>query len=182
MERSQAVRYTYEDLLSIPESHSRHEIIDGELFATPLARWNHQQVAANLIVLLNSVVNEGKHGAVVGPMTIHLHDELVLEPDVVFIREERMHIVDPDGHVHGAPDLVVEILSPSTQRYDWNVKRKRYLENGVPELWIVDVDGRTVDVWRQEGEEPQREQEVLVWRVGARDHRLPLSEVFRGVR
>jgi len=184
VERSRAVRYTYQDLLSIPESHARHEIIDGELFVTPLARWNHQKVAANLIVMLASAVRapEGDLGTVVGPMTVRLHDDLVLEPDVVFVRAERMRIVDPEGHVHGPPDLVVEILSPSTQRYDWNVKRKRYLESGVPELWIVDVDDRAVDVLLPGGLEPRRVRDALRWRVGERSIDLPLTDVFRGVR
>jgi Uma2 family endonuclease len=115
-------------------------------------------------------------------MTVHLHDELVLEPDLVFISNDRMDIADPEGWVHGPPDLVVEILSPTTRRRDEGVKRERYLEWGVQELWIVDVDERSVDVWRAGAEAPERVQDALVWRVGGRTFEIPLQDVFRRVK
>lgn len=182
MERSQAIRYNYTDLLSLPESHERHEIIDGELFVTPTPRYNHQRVAANLVLVLGPLLADDDLGEIVGPMTVHLHDELVLEPDLIFVRRDRMGIVDPEGWVHGPPDLVVEILSPSTADRDHTLKRKRYLESGVQELWLVDIDARAVTVWRSGVPKPQRVEHVLRWRVGDQTLELPLERVFEGLR
>lgn len=182
MERSSTVRYTYADHQAIPEDHRRHEIIDGELVVTPTPRFKHQVVAHDLAAVLLDLARNHGLGEIVGPITVHVHDHLVLEPDIVFIRRDRLHILDPDGHVHGAPDLVVEILSPSNAAYDRNVKRKRYLENGVPEVWIVDVDERTVEVWRA-GEPPSgTARDSLSWDVGGSTFEIALEDVFRGVR
>ena len=76
---------------------------------------------------------------------------------------------------------MVEILSPSTESYDRNLKRKRYLESGVEEVWIIDIDDRMVEVWRPESEEPEQVRDVLRWHVADRAFEIPLLEVFRAV-
>lgn len=177
-----SVRYTYQDLLSLPESHQRHEIVDGELIVTPTPRVDHQLVAANLSDLLRSHALEHGLGEVFGPMTVHLRDELVLEPDLVFITGERFESTDPGGHLHEAPDLVIEILSPSTRSYDRDLKRKHYLQSGVGELWLVHLETRSVEVWRPDAAEAERVDDVLAWSVGGRRFEIPLEAVFRGVR
>lgn len=181
MERSSAIRYTYQDLLSMPETHTRHEILDGELFVTPTPRLDHQRVARNLAVLMQPLIEAHGLGEVVGPMTVRIHDEMVFEPDLIFIRADRMEIADPEGHVHGAPDLVIEILSPSTRSYDRGLKRKKYLESGVPEVWLVDVGARSVDVWRAGASESERPEGVVTWRVGEQTFELPMADMFRGL-
>ena len=181
MHRASNVRYTYADHQSIPEEHRRHEIVDGELFVTPLPRLNHQLVARDVMLALAARARDHDLGLAVGPITVRLEDELVLEPDVVFIRKDRLEIADPEGNVHGPPDLVVEILSPSTKGYDRNLKRKRYLECGVEEVWIVDIDERTVEVWRPESEKGEQVRDVIRWHVAGRAFEIPLLEVFQGV-
>ena len=181
MRRASTVRYTYKDHQSIPESHQRHEIVDGELFVTPTPRVNHQLVAFAVTVALGARVRDNDLGVAVGPITVRLEDELVLEPDVVFVRKDRLDIVDPEGHIHGPPDLVVEILSPSTKSYDRDLKRKRYLESGVEQVWIIDIDERTVEVWRPESKDAELVREVLRWHVAGRTFEIPLLEVFQGV-
>lgn len=182
MERSSAVRYTYQDLLSLPESAAvRHEILDGRLYVTPSARVNHQRVARDLGAMMHAIARRHALGEVVGTVTVHVHDELVFEPDLLFIRADRMGIADPEGHVHGVPDLAVEILSPSTRSYDRNLKRKHYFDAGLPELWLVDIDARAVEVWRHGAVEPEVVREAVTWTVGDGSFRLPLAEVFAGV-
>jgi Uma2 family endonuclease len=180
--RPAPLRYTYEDYLSTPEDGlRRYEIVDGELFVTAARRFRHQQIAMNVGRLLATLAIEHGLGEVVaGPVTVHLHDELVLEPDLLLIRAERLDVIGADGRVHGPPDLVVEILSPSNQAYDRNLKRKHYLENGVPEIWVVDADERTVEVWRPEAAQPEVARDVLVWRVGEHRFEIEMTEVFRG--
>lgn len=176
------VRYTYEDYLGIPEDTSRrHEIVDGELFVTPAPRPRHAQVVANLCRILGNLAVDHQLGTLyVGPVTVHLHDEGVVEPDLVFVRADRMEIVDPEGAVHGAPDLVVEVLSPSNRDYDRNVKRKQYMERGVPELWIADADQDTVEVWRPGAELADVIHDTLGWEVAGHRFEISLKEVFRG--
>ena len=97
MHRASTVRHTYKDHQSIPEDHRRHEIVDGELFVTPTPRVNHQRVAVDVILALEARAREHDLGMAVGPITVHLHDELVLEPDVVFIRKDRLEIAAARG-------------------------------------------------------------------------------------
>lgn len=176
------VRFTYQDHQAIPEDHRRHEIIDGELYVTPSPPFNHQVVAGNLLVALYRLTRERRLGVVVGPITVHFEDELVLEPDVVFVRDDHRDIIDPEGDIHGPPDLVAEILSPDTRRYDEDVKRRRYLEAGVGELWIVDLAQREVTRWWPGDEAPETLRETIVWDAGDEAFEIPLEEIFRGVK
>jgi len=177
------IRFTYEDYLALPEDTSRrHEIVDGELVVTAAPRSRHQQVVMNLSRLLaNLAVTHGLGEVLPGPVTVRLHDEAVVEPDVIFVRADRLEIVDPEGAVHGPPDLVVEVLSPSNRERDRGPKRKQYMATGVSELWLVDCDERSVEVWRPAAESPEVvEEDALVWRVGERRFEIPLEAVFRG--
>jgi len=81
-----------------------------------------------------------------------------------------------------APDLVIEIRSPSTSSYDRKLKRKHYLESGVSELWFVDTDARSIEVWRPSSDEPARVDETLTWSVGDASFELPLGRSSRGSR
>lgn len=177
------VRYTYRDYLTIPEDPARrHEIVDGELHVSAAPRVRHQQVVGNLLSLFGGLVREHRLGELLpGPVTVRLRDDLVLEPDIVCVRRDRMEIVDPEGGIHGPPDLVVEVLSPSNRAYDRELKRKRYLENGVPEVWIVDADERSVEVWKPGHGGPHRPREVLEWAVGDESLRVPVEELFEGI-
>jgi len=179
--RPSTIRYTWADYLSTPEDTSRrYEIVDGELFVTAAPRFRHQQVVSNLIELLRGFTRPLRLGEVVpGPITVHLHDELVVEPDLIFIRADRLGIVGPEGRVEGPPDLAVEILSPSNRSYDRNLKRKHYLENGIPELWILDADEHTVEVWKPGAKGPAVVHDVLEWRVSGHRFEISLEEVFR---
>ena len=181
MPASAKVHYTYEDYLAIPEDSSRrYEIVDGELFVTPTPRFRHQEVVANLIATLRTLARAHGVGKVVGgPITVRLHDDTITEPDVVFLRVDRLHLVE-SGRIHGPPDLVVEVLSPSNRGYDRNLKRKRYPASGVAELWIVDADENTVEVWRPGEQLRTIPTGSFEWRVGERTFEIALEEIFRG--
>ena len=180
MSRRSAIRYTYQDYLSTPEDTSRrYEIVDGELFVTASPRARHQLVVTMLARVLGALADDHALGAVfVGPIGVRLHDELVVEPDLIFVTADRLDIVDLDGGVDGPPDLVVEVLSPSNKAYDRTLKRKQYLENGVPELWIVDADQRTIEIWRPGAAEGEVVRDVLEWSVGGRRLEISLAKVF----
>jgi Uma2 family endonuclease len=176
------VRYTYEDWLSIPEDSSRlYEVVDGELFVSPPPHFRHQQVAMNVSrILSNLALAHGLGEIVQSPIGVRLEADTVIEPDVLFVASDRHHIIDREGAVLGPPDLVVEVLSPSNREYDRTLKRKRYLGSGVAELWIIDADERTIEVWRPGEPATTVAAGSIQWRVGERSFDVALAEVFRG--
>ncbi|MSR19847.1 MAG: Uma2 family endonuclease [Gemmatimonadetes bacterium] len=155
-------------------------IVDGELFVSPTPRPRHQEVVVNLTRILSTLaVQHGLGTIYTGPITVRLHDDTAMEPDIIFVRADRLGIVDPRRGVLGPPDLVVEILSPSNRDYDRSLKRKRYLSGGVPELWIVDADENAIDVWRPGLVEPERPRGAVTWGAGERTFEVVLEDVFQ---
>lgn len=143
------VKYKYRDYINLSESEDkRYELIDGELFVVPSPTPMHQDIAGNLFSALKEFVLTGGLGKVfTAPLDVVLSDEVVLQPDVIYISRDRLSIVT-DRNIRGAPDLVVEVLSPSTAERDRTIKRARYLRFGVRELWIVDPEARSIEVLR----------------------------------
>ncbi len=140
-----AVKLTYQDYCRIPEDGQRHEILDGEHSVTPAPGTNHQEIlvelAAQLVVQLKG---KGLGRVFPAPTDLHLSDVDVLQPDLMVILVEHDHIITPTK-VEGVPDLVVEVLSPSTGNHDCRRKKERYRKAGVPEYWIVDPDEHVVE-------------------------------------
>ena len=142
-------RLTVRDYLAIPEDdENRYELIDGELYMAPAPTWEHQESITNLVSTLRDFVRANGLGRVVAsPVDVYLSNEDVFQPDIVFVSVERLDIIHRSG-VHGAPDLVVEMLSPSTERRDLTIKRERYEMFGVREYWLADTIGKTITVLR----------------------------------
>lgn len=177
-------KLTYEDLRHWPEDGKRHELIDGEHFVTPAPVPRHQFLVVQLVRLLGSWIHERDLGRLyVAPVDVVLGEGDVVEPDLVFIRRDRLGIVG-ETHVQGAPDLIVEILSPATRRRDEITKRHLYERHGVNEYWVVDPEIDTIKVYRLGDEGYRREAELS---VEAGDEltspvfaglRVPLVEIF----
>ena len=142
-------RLTVRDYLAIPEDdENRYELIDGELYMAPGASWRHQRNKGKLFSTLEGFVYANGLGEVVdAPLDVYLSDEDVFQPDIVFISNERLGIIHPDG-LHGAPDLVIEVLSPSTERIDRTLKHERYELFDVKEYWRADPATKTITVFR----------------------------------
>lgn len=141
------IKYTVEDYLNVAESETeRYELLEGELVMVPAPNWFHQSIAAALFEQLNRYVKERDLGVVrFAPLDVELSDHDVAQPDLIFLSHDRLHLVQ-EGRVRGAPDLVVEILSPSTHQRDRTTKRTLYARHGVPEYWLVDPDAETIEV------------------------------------
>ena len=145
-----AVKLTYEDYCNTPDDE-RYELLDGDLFMTPAPRVRHQRAIRKLSRQLDLFVEEHTLGEIFfSPCDVVLSDTDVVQPDLLFISNERAHVITEDN-VQGAPDLVVEILSPATADRDKTVKRALYAKHGVKEYWIVDTDARTVAVLLLDG-------------------------------
>ena len=139
------VKFTYEDYLNAPED-KRYELLDGELIMTPSPGELHQSVSALLGWKLIQFVAENRLGKVYSaPFDVVLSDLDVVQPDLIFVSNERGHIITP-ANIQGGPDLVVEILSPSTAERDKTFKRALYARHGVNEYWMVDTAAKSITV------------------------------------
>jgi len=138
-------RWTFADLAQFDETE-RYEIYDGRLIPmAPAPDFHHQEISTKLLVLIAGFVFPRQLGKVVGaPVDVVLSDDNVVQPDLLFIANENLGIIQKQ--VHGAPDLVVEILSPSTLRYDRQDKLELYARFGVKEYWIVDPANRSLEI------------------------------------
>jgi len=130
---------TYDDLCQMPDDRNRYEIIGGELIVSPSPFRPHQKVSYRLTQLIGDYVDAHHLGELyVAPVDVRLSPHNVVEPDLLFIRQDRLGIYGSTGPVEGPPDLVVEIISPSSRVMDWTRKAALYADSGVPEYWVVD--------------------------------------------
>ncbi len=149
------VRWTRADLDLLPENGIRYEIVEGELLMSKQPHWHHQATCNAIATALTNWCHTSGFGHVAPAPGLVFDDENDVVPDVVWVSDERLQaILGEDGHLHSAPELVVEVLSPGTsnERRDRVVKLKLYSLRGVQEYWIVDWRARTIEVYRrQEG-------------------------------
>ncbi|MFO7586754.1 MAG: Uma2 family endonuclease [Gemmatimonadota bacterium] len=140
-------RITWQDVQQLPDDGHRHEAIEGELHVTPAPSFRHQRISQRLERALVRLLEEPGHGIVVdAPIGVEFADTGEgVQPDIVFVSARRRDRIVTAG-IRGAPDLVVEILSPNTEHRDRGVKRKLYERQGVRQYWIVDPDAESVEV------------------------------------
>ncbi|MCH7653545.1 MAG: Uma2 family endonuclease, partial [Chloroflexi bacterium] len=140
-------RMTYEEYLEGPEIKGRYDIVDGVLKMAPSPTRKHQEILGQLYHLLRNFLDETRLGsAFIAPLDVVIEREplKIRQPDLLFVSNERAEILH--DIVEGAPDLVVEILSPSNSRADIQEKLDDYAGLGVSECWLVSPEGRTVEV------------------------------------
>lgn len=139
---------TAEEYYQLPEGPPYFQLIDGELFMSPSPHFYHQEILLNIAFAIRSYLRTNPIGKViVAPSDVEFDKDNVFQPDVFFIRKERLGIVDKHGS-KGPPDLVVEVISGSTGRLDLGPKRMVYAQTGVLEYWVVLPDARTVEIYR----------------------------------
>jgi Uma2 family endonuclease len=139
---------TYDDLLQMPADGNRNEIIGGELIVSPAPAWIHQRCSYLLTRLIGDYVDREQLGQVYfAPNDVRLSPHDVVEPDLLFIREDRLDIYRGLTAVQGPPDLVVEIISPSSQETDPGRKFDLYAASGIPEYWLVDPAVRRFQIF-----------------------------------
>ena len=142
------IRFLAADIWEMAEDGNRYEVIDGELYVTPPPGVLHQLALTTLATLIDAYVSPRELGAaVVGPIAVILGDHSAVQPDIVYISRERVAIIT-ERAIDGAPDLMVEVLSPHTATCDRTVKLRRYARAGIPHYWIYDPDRRTLEAYR----------------------------------
>jgi Uma2 family endonuclease len=138
-------RWTYADYCRIPADGMRHEILDGEHVVTPSPELGHQAISKRLLFqLMQKVEHKGRGEVFDAPLDVHLGRGTVVQPDLLVVCRRNRSILGA-RKVTGVPDLLIEILSPSTRTNDRVRKKDRYERAGVRELWLVDPRARRVE-------------------------------------
>ncbi|MFB6286694.1 MAG: Uma2 family endonuclease [Candidatus Bipolaricaulia bacterium] len=177
------IKYTVEDYLNVAESETeRYELLEGELVMVPAPNWFHQSIAAALFKHLDDYVESHDLGVVrFAPLDVELSNHDVAQPDLIFLSHDNLDLVQ-EGRVRGAPDLVVEIFSPSTEQRDRTTKRTLYARHGVGEYWLVDPEAETIEVLSlgEEGFTQTRlfEREDTLYSLLLSSLEIPVDQVF----
>ena len=137
-------KLTYDDYANLP-GDERYELIDGELILVASPREIHQRILKILFRMIVAAEDSGLGWVYFAPLDVVLTEHNVVQPDLLFISKDRLDIITA-ANVQGAPDLVVEILSPSTSRLDRSRKRELYERHQVKEMWLVDPEDRKISV------------------------------------
>jgi len=139
-------KITYADYLKI-DDNNRYEIFNGELCMVPAPSTSHQSISRNLEFLIwNFVKQKGLGNVFDAPIDIVFDDDEVFQPDIVFIKSENQSIVGKNA-IQGVPDLIVEIVSPSSTFYDTVEKKEVYGKYGVKEYWLVFPDEKVIEIF-----------------------------------
>jgi Uma2 family endonuclease len=138
--------YTYADYALLPEG-APYQLIGGKLIMTPAPTTYHQIISMRLEGRFYNFVAEKSVGLVLfAPVDVYFEEKECYQPDIIFIAKERFSLIEP-AKINGAPDLVIEILSPSTAYYDIKKKARTYARHGVKEYWLVDPEEQSIEVY-----------------------------------
>jgi Uma2 family endonuclease len=146
-----SAKLTYDDFAQIPNDGLLHEIIEGAHYVTPAPTRRHQRILRRLANLIENHLEQHPLGEMFfAPFDVLLSKFDIFEPDLLYLSQARSALLT-EKNLQGAPDLVVEILSPSTASMDRRLKRDVYERTGVDEYWVVDPDRDVVEVHRRSG-------------------------------
>ena len=144
-------KHTVEDYLKLEEGDP-YQLLNGDLIRSPAPNIRHQETLAWLLTQLFTGMQQRQLGKIFcAPTDVNFDEENVLQPDILFISNARLDIIKEDG-VHGPPDLIIEIISPSSGYYDTKIKKNLYEYHGVREYWTVDpADNEVIGFRLEEG-------------------------------
>ncbi len=175
-------KYTYSDYAEMPDDGNRYEIIDGELILVPVPTTIHQMVSGNIDYELRTFVKASSMGRVFdAPLDVKIDDVNVVQPDILFISNERKNIIT-EKNIAGAPDLAIEIVSPSSAYQDLVNKKELYAVFGVREYWIVDPKKERVEIYVNKAGKfelnQQMEREGILKSVVLSGFELEMKKIF----
>ena len=183
---SRVVKLTYDDFVLFPDDGKRHELIDGEHYVTPSPNTRHQEIAGTIHGLIWTWLEAHPLGQLFfAPYDVVFSTVDIVEPDLLYLSNERAAAVITPLHAKGVPELVVEIVSKGTRKRDETIKRRLYERAGVSEYWIVDPDIEVVRVSRRAGDRFERPVELsreagdVLTTPLLPGLELPLARIFR---
>lgn len=175
--------FTYQDYLELPDDGNRYEIINGELIMTPAPIPIHQRISRIIGVQLSLFVEKYNWGEVFfSPCDVRLTETDLVQPDIFFIAKENEKIIG-EKNIQGTPDLIIEILSPTTAYYDLIEKKELYEKFGVKEYWIVDPKKQWIEIYalendkyklHQRGEKTEKVHSLLL-----KGFEIELKDIFK---
>lgn len=142
---------TADELLLLPKVDKLYELVQGELITMPPAGYNHGAVGVNVVALLSAHVRSNHLGCVTGPDTgfvLHHDPDTVRAPDISFVRQDRLLDPRPVKYWEGAPDLAIEVLSPSDSATEMDAKVQEYLDAGATEVIVINPKLKMVKIFR----------------------------------
>ena len=138
---------TVEHYKLLPENGPRYQLIEGDLYMAPAPNRYHQDISRNLEYILLDYLADHPIGKLYdAPFDVYLDEHNVFQPDIVVVLNDRLSILT-DAGTEGAPDFVVEILSPKTARFDRDNKKRVYASHRVRELWIIDPEPQSIECY-----------------------------------
>ena len=145
------IMLTYEDYVCLPDDGKTYEILEGEIEVTPAPIPRHQDVSRNTERILDEYVRREGAGKVYdAPIDVVLDEHNIVQPDLLFISTPRLHIIG-EKNIQGMPDLIAEILSPTTRRRDRVLKLQMYARHGLAHYWILDPEHQTLEAFELDG-------------------------------
>ena len=139
--------FSADDLAQMPDDGKRYEVLEGDLAVSPSPHRNHQRLVLNCVEFFRQLEHDHLGEVYTAPFDVILDHHNVVEPDVLFVCQEHLDIVT-DANIQGPPDVVVEVLSPSTRDRDLGVKIHLYARFGVREYWTADPDNQSLTLYR----------------------------------
>ena len=146
MGSAQTAPLTIEDYRQLPEAGPRYQLIEGELYMAPAPNRFHQDISRNLLLIIGTYLERHPIGTVYdAPFDVYFDEINAHQPDIVYVAKENRILTDAGAE--GAPDFVVEILSPKTAYLDKKAKRRVFARCGVDELWIIDPKAMLIHIF-----------------------------------
>lgn len=173
------IYHTADMVRALPDDGNRYETVHGELLVTPAPRADHQYVVTRLVTRLDNYLTRYPVGQVLpSPADISWAPDVLIQPDIFVVAIEEARTFD--WLQMKTLLLAIEVLSPSTRRYDRFTKRRVYQEFGVAWYWMVDIEERAVEVWTPEASLPTIERERVVWQPqgAAESLTIPLADIL----
>ncbi|TVQ28103.1 MAG: Uma2 family endonuclease [Spirochaetaceae bacterium] len=172
-------KLTYDEYLHFPDDGRRHEIIDGEHYVSPAPSTDHQNVSRHIqYALYRQLEERGRAQVFNAPVDVELSPTDVVQPDLAVVLTEHSDRI-LRSRLRGAPDLVVEIASPSTAERDRTLKLALYARHRVPEYWIVDSEKRCVAQYRLQSDGGYDEPDLHEESIAFADAVVDLTDVWR---
>jgi Uma2 family endonuclease len=143
-------KYSVSEFLALDtfEENFIYELLDGQIVQRSSPHYQHQSVIGNLFEALKIFVREKKSGTVLfAPIDVYLDEENYVVPDLIYLSEENKNKLSPEGYIKGSPDIIAEVLSPSTAKHDKGDKMKIYKKHRVAEYWLIDPKARSVEIY-----------------------------------
>ena len=171
---------TIQDLLALPDDGLRHELLDGEHVVTPSPTVRHQVLVCRLLDVLEASFGSSGVTALLSPSDIHLGPRTLVQPDLFAIRVPEDWSRASSEEI-GIPQLAVEVISPASALRDRGIKRHLYLDAGVEEYWVIDIESRIIERWRAGDAGPEIAHTELRWSLtGGVSGVLTIAALFAG--